>query len=107
MACVHAFSQKRLLQVVSFARKPQSSVTCGANLIAMRDGLDMLLPKLACVIHQLKHFAIEYKDLPYLAYTHGEAAMPTIVKSDIRLKIQVCQQKLKIGSVHATSNVYA
>lgn len=45
----------------------------------MRDGLDILLPKLARTIHQLKQFAIEYKDLPCLAYTHGQPAQPTTV----------------------------
>jgi adenylosuccinate lyase len=64
--------------------------TDGADLIAIRDGLDMLLPKLARVIHQLKQFAVEYKDLPCLAYTHGQPAQPTTVGYGVQLQIQTC-----------------
>jgi argininosuccinate lyase len=37
-------------------------------------GLDLLLPKLATIIHKLSNFAIEYKDLPTLGYTHYQPA---------------------------------
>jgi adenylosuccinate lyase len=50
----------------------------------------MLLPKLARVIHQLKQFAVEYKDLPCLAYTHGQPAQPTTVGYGVQLQIQTC-----------------
>jgi adenylosuccinate lyase len=36
----------------------------------MRDALDLLLPKLAKVIHNLSKFALQYKDLPTLAFTY-------------------------------------
>lgn len=36
--------------------------------------MDIVLPKLAAVIQRLSSFAIEYKDLPCLGYTHGQAA---------------------------------
>ena len=55
-------------------------MTDEADLIILREGLDILLPKLARVIHQLKQFAIEYKDLPCLSYTHGQSAQPTTVR---------------------------
>lgn len=54
-------------------------VTDNADLVIMRDGLDMLLPKLAGVIQQLRDFALQYKDLACLAYTHGQSAQPTTV----------------------------
>jgi adenylosuccinate lyase len=37
-------------------------------------GLNLLLPKLATIIHKLSNFAIEYKDLPTLGYTHYQPA---------------------------------
>ncbi|CZR61870.1 probable adenylosuccinate lyase [Phialocephala subalpina] len=49
-------------------------VTDNADLIFLRDGLDLLLPKLAGVIHKLSQFAIEYKDMPTLGYTHYQPA---------------------------------
>nr|POF22188.1 adenylosuccinate lyase [Quercus suber] len=43
-------------------------------LIFLRDALNLILPKLAGVIQRLSKFAIEYRDLPCLGYTHGQAA---------------------------------
>ena len=80
MACVHAFSLKApAASGILHWGATSCYVTDGAELIIMRDGLDILLPKLARTIHQLKQFAIEYKDLPCLAYTHGQPAQPTTV----------------------------
>ena len=41
-----------------------------ADLIVLRDGLDILLPKLASCISTLSVFADQYKDLPTLGFTH-------------------------------------
>lgn len=49
-------------------------VTDNADLIFLRDGLDLLLPKLATVVQKLSEFAVQYKDLPCLGYTHGQPA---------------------------------
>ncbi|KAL8976129.1 MAG: hypothetical protein Q9205_007806 [Flavoplaca limonia] len=42
----------------------------------MRDALRLILPKLAKVIHNLFRFALKFKDLPTLAFTHYQAAQP-------------------------------
>ncbi len=49
-------------------------VTDNADLIFLRSGLDMLLPKLAVVIQKLADFARAQKELPCLGYTHGQSA---------------------------------
>ena len=49
-------------------------VTDNADLIFLRDGLDLLLPKLATVIHRLSRFALQFKDMPTLGYTHYQPA---------------------------------
>ncbi|KAK3719996.1 adenylosuccinase ade13 [Vermiconidia calcicola] len=49
-------------------------VTDNADLTFLRDGLDLLLPKLAGVIQRLSSFALDYRDLPCLGYTHGQPA---------------------------------
>lgn len=49
-------------------------VTDGADLCFLRDGISILLPKLATVIQKLRNFALEYKDMPTLGYTHGQSA---------------------------------
>ncbi|OWF55023.1 adenylosuccinate lyase-like [Mizuhopecten yessoensis] len=49
------------------------------DLIVMRDGFDILLPKLARCIQRLSVFAEEYKGQPCLAYTHLQPAQLTTV----------------------------
>ncbi|KAI2088811.1 adenylosuccinase ade13 [Ophidiomyces ophidiicola] len=54
-------------------------VTDNADLIILTEGLDILSSKLATVIARLSQFAKQYKDLPCLAYTHGQPAQLTTV----------------------------
>ncbi|EMC94061.1 hypothetical protein BAUCODRAFT_124795 [Baudoinia panamericana UAMH 10762] len=54
-------------------------VTDNADLIFMRDALDELLPKLAAVIQRFSAFAKEYRSVPCLGYTHGQAAQMVTV----------------------------
>ncbi|GKT53291.1 adenylosuccinate lyase [Colletotrichum tofieldiae] len=46
----------------------------GPELTLPRDAMDLLLPKLAKVIHNLSQFALEYKSEACLGYTHYQAA---------------------------------
>lgn len=50
-----------------------------ADLIIMRDGFNILLTKLANVISRLSKFAMEYRDLPTLGFTHLQPAQLTTV----------------------------
>lgn len=45
-------------------------VTDNGDLMAMRDGFDILLLKLSNTINVLSKFCDKYKDLPCLGYTH-------------------------------------
>ncbi|PKS08423.1 hypothetical protein jhhlp_005134 [Lomentospora prolificans] len=49
-------------------------VTDNAELILMRDAMDLLLPKLSKVISNLAKLAMEWKATPTLAYTHLQPA---------------------------------
>ncbi|TQS34060.1 hypothetical protein Golomagni_05571 [Golovinomyces magnicellulatus] len=75
MAHVHAFGEiaPKAAGIIHWGAT-SCYVTDNADLIFLRDGLDMLLPKLATVIHKLSCFAIEYKDMPTLGYTHYQPA---------------------------------
>ncbi|XP_055348418.1 adenylosuccinate lyase-like [Paramacrobiotus metropolitanus] len=54
-------------------------VTDNTDLICIRDGLQILLPKLARCIDRLSKFADDYKALPTLGYTHLQPAQLTTV----------------------------
>jgi len=45
-------------------------VTDNADLIFQQRALDLILPKLAKVIKNLQEFALKYKDMPALGFTH-------------------------------------
>ncbi|RKF78276.1 Adenylosuccinate lyase [Golovinomyces cichoracearum] len=75
MAHVHAFGEiaPKAAGIIHWGAT-SCYVTDNADLIFLRDGLDLLLPKLAIIIHKLSSFAIQYKDMPTLGYTHYQPA---------------------------------
>lgn len=70
-------------------------MTDNADLIFLRDGFDILMPKLAIAIHHLKEFAMKYKDLITLGATHGQTAQPVTVGKRASLWIQDLVKSLK------------
>ncbi len=58
------------------------------DLICLRDGLDLLLPKVARVIDRLARFAKEQRALPTLGFTHYQPAQLTTVGKRACLWIQ-------------------
>lgn len=54
-------------------------VTDNADLIVMREALQLLIRKLVSVIHKLAEFAERWRDLPTLGYTHFQPAQLTTV----------------------------
>jgi len=62
--------------------------TDNADLIFLRRGLDLLLPKLATVIHKLSQFALGHRSLSCLGYTHYQPAQLTTVGKRACLWIQ-------------------
>lgn len=89
MAHVHAFGQAapEAAGIIHWGAT-SCYVTDNADLIFLRDGLDILLPSLAAAIQELSSFAWENKDLPCLGYTHGQPAQLTTVGKRACLWIQ-------------------
>ena len=63
-------------------------VTDNTDLIVIRDGLDILLPKVARCIQRLTDFAKEHRSLPTLGLTHYQPAQLTTVGKRACLWIQ-------------------
>lgn len=63
-------------------------VTDNADLIFLRDAYDVLIPKLVNVIDRLSQFALTYKDLPVLGWTHFQPAQLTTVGKRATLWLQ-------------------
>ena len=54
-------------------------ITDNADLILMRDALRLVASRLAAVVDRLATFAVRYRDLPCLGFTHLQPAQPTTV----------------------------
>jgi len=80
MAHVHTFGHCcPLAEPIIHLGATSCYVGDNADLISIRDGLDILLPKVAKCIDRLKEFALEYKDMATLGFTHLQAAQLTTV----------------------------
>uniref|UniRef100_A0A069DTY0 Adenylosuccinate lyase n=1 Tax=Panstrongylus megistus TaxID=65343 RepID=A0A069DTY0_9HEMI len=58
------------------------------DIIILRDGLDIIMPKIATCIHYLAKFSDKYRDLPTLGFTHLQPAQLTTVGKRACLWIQ-------------------
>ncbi len=58
------------------------------DVIVMTEALRLIRVKLLNVIHRLSEFAMQYKDLPTLAFTHFQPAQPTTVGKRATLWLQ-------------------
>jgi len=63
-------------------------VTDNADLIIIKDGINILLPKIARCIDRMARFAMEYKAMPTMGYTHFQPAQLTTVGKRACLWIQ-------------------
>lgn len=63
-------------------------VNCNAEAIMLDEALDIILKKLVNVMDKLKKFALKYKDLPTLGFTHLQPAQLTTVGKRATLWLQ-------------------
>jgi adenylosuccinate lyase len=58
------------------------------DLLVMKEGLDLLVGKVVNVVDHLSRFAMEYRELPTLGFTHFQPAQPVTVGKRATLWIQ-------------------
>lgn len=63
-------------------------VVDNTDLIQIRDGLDIILNRLINLIYNIKNFALKYKNLPTLGFTHYQPALLTTVGKRATLWLQ-------------------
>ena len=80
MSHVYAFGQQ-CPKAAGIIHLGATSCYVGDNtdIILMRDALLLIRKKLVNVIAELSSFAMKYKDMPTLAFTHFQPAQPTTV----------------------------
>jgi adenylosuccinate lyase len=80
MAHVRAYGEQApLAKPIIHLGATSCYVTDNADLIIYRDALLIIRKKLLNVINNLKNFALQYKDLPCLGFTHLQPAQLTTV----------------------------
>ena len=89
MAHVHAFGdQAPAARPFLHLGATSAFVTDNADLLALREGLRLLLGRLIAVLSALEGFATRTADLPCLAYTHFQPAQLTTVGKRATLWMQ-------------------
>jgi adenylosuccinate lyase len=80
MAQIHAWGEQcpRARPIIHLGAT-SCYVTDNSELIAMRDGLRLLRAQLVSTMTVLRDFALEWKDLPTLGWTHFQPAQATTV----------------------------
>ena len=92
-------------------------VTDNTDLILLREALELVQQRLVGVIDVMAQFAVDYKDIPCLAFTHLQPAQPTTVgkratlwAQDLLLDLMEVShriEQLRIRSVKGTTGTQA
>ena len=79
-------------------------VNCNAEAIMLDDALTIVLKKLVNVMDKLKKFALQYKDVPTLGFTHLQPAQLTTVGKRATLWLQDLEMDYE-NLMHAKSQI--
>lgn len=118
MAHVHAFGdQAKSAMPIIHLGATSCFVDCNSELIVINDALEIIKAKLVNVLDKLRIFALKYKDLPALGFTHLQPAQLTTVGKRATLWLQDLtmdynnlvnlQSALKLRGVKGTTGTQA
>ncbi|MCD7729863.1 MAG: adenylosuccinate lyase, partial [Clostridia bacterium] len=89
MAHVHAYGdQAKSAAGIIHLGATSCFVDCNSELIIIKDALDIIKAKLVNVMDKLRAFALKYKSLPTLGFTHLQPAQLTTVGKRATLWLQ-------------------
>ncbi len=89
MAHVHAFGdQARSAMPIIHLGATSCFVDCNSELMVMWDAIEIIKAKLVNVLDKLSSFALKYKDMPALGFTHLQPAQLTTVGKRATLWLQ-------------------
>ena len=89
MAHIHAFGDQAVsAKPIIHLGATSCFVDCNSELIILNDALNIIKIKLLNVINNLRDFALKYKDLPTLGFTHLQPAQLTTVGKRATLWLQ-------------------
>lgn len=118
MAHVHAFGQQAVSAMpIIHLGATSCFVDCNSELIVINDALEIIKAKLVNVMDKLRTFALKYKSLPTLGFTHLQPAQLTTVGKRATLWLQDLtidynnlvhlQSTLKLRGVKGTTGTQA
>lgn len=118
MAHVHAFGdQAKSAMPIIHLGATSCFVDCNSELIILNDALEIIKSKLVNVMDKLRTFALKYKHLPTLGFTHLQPAQLTTVGKRATLWLQDLtmdynnlvnlQSSLKLRGVKGTTGTQA
>ena len=65
--------------------------------LSMKDGMeDVIVPELAGILNTLRRLAKDWKDVPMLARTHGQAASPTRLGKEIMVFVERLEEQIML-----------
>jgi adenylosuccinate lyase len=80
MAHIHAFGDVApLARPIIHLGATSQFVVCNTDLLLIREALRVVAAKIAAAVDALGRFAVDYRDLPTLGFTHLQPAQPTTV----------------------------
>lgn len=89
MAHVHAFGdQAKSAMPIIHLGATSCFVDCNSELMVMWDAIEIIKTKLVNVLDKLSSFALKYKDMPALGFTHLQPAQLTTVGKRATLWLQ-------------------
>jgi adenylosuccinate lyase len=118
MAHVHAFEEVApAAKGIIHLGATSQYVNCNSDLIIYRQALTLLAERLATAIDALASFAVQWRDLPCLGYTHFQPAQPTTVgkratlwAQDLAINLEHIEQQiagLRFRSAKGTTGTQA